>query len=257
MIEANGRQGAMARLGRFAPALVVVALLALAWAMGWFDHLSLSNLIMHRQVLADRVAGGLGVALVVYFLVYAALVAVSFPGASLLTLTAGFLFGGLLAGAVTVLAATLGAVVIFLIARSSFGDVLERRAGPFVARMLEGFRRDAFSYLLFLRLVPVFPFWVVNIVPGLVNMRLSSFVAATFLGIIPGTFAYAFIGAGLDSVIAAQERADPGCAGRGTCSIDPSALVTREMMLAMVALAVISVLPVIIRRWKNSDRAGG
>ncbi|MCB1464060.1 MAG: TVP38/TMEM64 family protein [Nitratireductor sp.] len=249
-------QGGFGRFGRLAPALAVLALFVAAWLLGWFDYVSLSNLIMHRHALAARVSDHFAVALVVYFFVYAGLVAVSFPGASLLTVTAGLLFGAIAGGSVTVLAATLGATCIFLVARSSFGDVLERRAGPFVSRMVEGFNRDAFNYLLFLRLAPVFPFWVVNIVPGLVNMPVRAFVAATFLGIIPGTFAYAFIGAGLDSVIAAQEQANPGCAAAGTCSIDPSALVTAKLLLAMLALAVVSVLPVIVRKWRAPGNAG-
>lgn len=244
------------RIGRYLPAVTVLALFVAAWLFGWFDYVSLSRLIMHRQSLAGQVADHRAVALIVYFLVYVCLVAVSFPGATLLTVSAGLLFGGVAAGIVTVFAATLGATIIFLVARSSFGDILQKRAGPFVSRMIEGFNRDAFNYLLFLRLAPVFPFWVVNIVPGLVAMPVRSFVAATFLGIIPGTFAYAFIGAGLDSVIAAQERADPGCAAAGTCRIDPSALVTGKLLFAMAALAVVSVLPVIVRKWRASRGAG-
>lgn len=254
MDKATDGRGLLARYGRFLPAVLVVALLVFAWSMGWFEHVSLSNLIARRQALAENVAESFILALAVYFLVYAALVAVSFPGATLLTVSGGFLFGGLTCGIVTVFAATAGATIIFLIARSSFGDVLEKRAGPFVSRMVDGFRRDAFNYLLFLRLAPIFPFWVVNIVPGLVSMRLRTFVAATFLGIIPGTFAYAFIGAGLDSVIAAQERADPGCAAAGTCRIDPSALVTTKLLVAMLALAVVSLLPVLLRKWRASNR---
>ena len=260
MQQATGDRGAMTRFatrfGRFLPVLLVLVLLVFAWSMGWFDYVSLSSLIAKRQMLAEHVAENLFLALLVYFLVYAGLVAVSFPGATLLTISGGFLFGGVVCGLVTVVAATAGATIIFVIARSSFGDILEKRAGPFVSRMIEGFRKDAFNYLLFLRLAPVFPFWVVNIVPGLVNMSLASFVAATFLGIIPGTFAYAFIGAGLDSVIAAQERADPGCAAARTCKIDPSALVTTQLLVAMAALAVVSVLPVILRKWRAARNAG-
>lgn len=252
MEEATPVQGVYARFGRFLPAALVILVFVVIWSMGWFDYFSLSSLIMHRHALAAHIADNWLLALAVYFLLYAGLVAISFPGATLLTVSAGLLFGAITGGAVTIFAATLGATIIFFVARSSFGDILEKRAGPFVSRMIDGFNRDAFNYLLFLRLAPVFPFWVVNIVPGLVNMPVSTYVAATFLGIIPGTFAYAFIGAGLDSVIAAQEHANPGCADAGTCRIDPSALVTNELLLAMAALAVISVLPVILRKWRGS-----
>ena len=248
----NGHAAAPKPLRRFLPAIAVVCLLLVAWLLGWFDFVSLSSLIKHRGALAEQVAANHLLAFVVYFLLYAILVAVSFPGASLLTILGGFLFGGLIGGTLTVLAATCGAAIIFLIARSSFGELFRQRAGPFVARMIDGFNRDAFNYLLFLRLVPLFPFWVVNIVPGLVNMRLAPYVAATFLGIIPGTFAYAFIGAGLDSVIAAQEAANPGCAAAGNCRIDPSALVTYQLLIAMAALAVVALLPVIIKKLKGA-----
>ena len=103
--------------------------------------------------------------------------------------------------------ATIGATVIFLVARTALGEPLLRRAGPRAAQLAQGFRADAFSYLLFLRLVPAFPFFLVNLVPAFAGVRLSTFVAATALGIIPGALVYAFAGTGLDSVIAAQQAA--------------------------------------------------
>lgn len=248
--QMSGRQGSLVRRGL--PLLAIVALLGLAWALGWFEYLSFSSLIRHREMLADLVAGNMVLAILGYIVVYAILVAISFPGASLLTIMSGFLFGGLVGGLVAVLAATLGAVGIFLIARTSLGQVLEERAGPFARKMVSGFNEDAFFYLLSLRLAPVFPFWVVNIVPAMFNMKLSSYTAATVLGIIPATFAYAFIGAGLDSVIAAQEQANPGCAGNGDCTIDPSSLVTPQLALALAGLAVISILPVAVRKFRSN-----
>ena len=108
--------------------------------------------------------------------------------------------------------------MIFLIARSALGEWLTRRAGPFAAKLAEGFRADAFSYLLFLRLVP-FPFWLVNLAPALFGVRLSTFIAASAIGIIPATVTFAVFGAGLDSIIAAQEPQYNAClaAGRGDC----------------------------------------
>jgi uncharacterized membrane protein YdjX (TVP38/TMEM64 family) len=241
------------RARKLVPVALIVLLLAIAWRMGWLDFVSLSSLIRHRMALAAQVAANPVLAYLTYFVVYAVLVAISFPGASLLTITSGLLFGGLAGGCISVVAATAGAVAIFLIARSSLGDFLERRAGAFVSRMIDGFNRDAFHYLLFLRLTPVFPFWVVNIVPALLNMKLGPYVAATAMGIIPATFAYSYVGAGLDSLIAAQERANPGCAQAGNCEIDPSALVTPQILVAMAALAVISILPVIIRKWRAAN----
>ena len=241
---------------RILPVAGLLAILGGAWAGGLFDYFSLSSLLVHRAELSEYVAAHRIGSLLAYVVTYAALVAISFPGASLLTIASGFLFGGLAGGAASVVGASAGAAIIFLIARSSFGDFLSARAGPFVTRMVDGFNKDAFNYLLSLRLTPVFPFWVVNIVPALLNMRFGSYVAATFIGIIPGTLAYSYIGAGLDSIVLAQEQANPGCASAGTCTIDPSALVTREIILAMVALAVISILPVIYRRFRSGRKEG-
>lgn len=249
--------GATENVKRYLPVALIAGLFVLAWALGWFDRLSLSGIIQNREALEAHVAENLVQSLIIYFAIYVLLVAISFPGASLLTIAAGLMFGGITGAIITVFAATAGACLIFLAARTSFGDFMKDRAGPFVSRMVEGFREDAFFYLLTIRFAPVFPFWVVNIVPALLNMKLLPYAAATFLGIIPGTFAYAYIGAGLGSVIAAQEEANPGCAAAGNCQIDPSSLLTTEIIVAMAALGIISILPVVWRkiRAKPSGKA--
>ncbi len=236
---------------RCLPFVIIGALLLFAWNRGWLDYFTVSHLIAHREYLGQLVSAHYPVTVVSFIAIYAILVGVSFPGASYLTIMGGLLFGGILGGFLSVIGATAGAVIIFLVARSSFGDFLQARAGPFVARMVDGFNKDAFQYLLTIRLTPVFPFWVVNIVPALLNMRLGPYTLATFLGIIPGGLAYAYIGAGLDSIIMAQEKANPGCADAGTCSIDVKALVTKEIIIALAALAVISILPLVIRKLRS------
>ncbi|MGB7288022.1 MAG: TVP38/TMEM64 family protein [Salaquimonas sp.] len=236
---------------KWAPLGVIASILGIAWVMGWFDYLSLSSLIMHRETLGALVADHYVLSVLAYIVMYAGLVAISFPGASLLTIAAGFLFGGWLGAAATVIAATLGAVIIFEIARTSFGEAMQKRTGKFVEKMRKGFQENAFSYLLTLRLTPIFPFWVMNIVPALLNMKLMPYAVATFLGIIPGTIAYSFIGSGLDSVIMAQETANPGCAANGTCQIDPGSLITTDVIIAMVGLGLISLMPVIVKKFRN------
>lgn len=244
-------------LRRWLPLLVVLALLGIAWIMGWFEYISLSSLIMHREALGAFVSDNFLLGISAYILIYAGLVAISFPGASLLTIAAGFLFGGIVGGLATVIAATMGAVIIFEIARTSFGEAMQKRTGKFVEKMRKGFQEDSFLYLLTLRLTPVFPFWVINIVPALLNMRVAPYALATFLGIIPGTLAYSYIGAGLDSVIMAQEEAHPGCAAAGTCEIDPSSLITTEVLIAMIGLGLISLLPVIVRKFRKKPLQTG
>ncbi len=235
-------------LKKWLPLGVIAAVLGIAWLAGWFEYLSLSSLIQHREALGALVESNFILSLLGYVVFYAGLVAISFPGASLLTIAAGFLFGGWIGGIATVFAATLGAVAIFEIARTSFGEAMGKRTGKFVEKMRNGFQENAFSYLLTLRLTPIFPFWVMNIVPALLNMKMVPYAVATFLGIIPGTIAYAFIGAGLDSVIMAQEAANPGCAANGTCQINPGSLITTEVIIAMVGLGIISLMPVIIKK---------
>lgn len=237
---------------RWLPVLLILAIIASGIWLGLHEQLTLSKIIQHRDYLAAAVEKNLPLALLVYMALYIVLVAVSFPGGLALTVTSGFLFGWFLAGTVTVIAATIGATIIFLVARSSFGSFLEERAGGFVGKMADGFRKDAFQYLLTLRLVPAFPFWVVNIVPGLLNMKLVPYVLATFFGIIPGTFAFAYLGEGLDSLIAEQERANPGCADLGTCTISPKALITADLLLALAALALLSILPFLVKKFAGS-----
>ncbi|MEZ5839735.1 MAG: TVP38/TMEM64 family protein [Hyphomicrobiales bacterium] len=197
---------------RALPLVVILAAMVLAFAMGWHRYLSLASLIEYREALATFVADNRFLALAVYFAVYVATVALSLPGASILTIAGAVLFGWVVGALLTVFAATIGATLLFLAARSSLGAVLAARAGPFLSRLGAGFREDAFGYLLFLRLVPAFPFWLVNLAPALLEVPLRTFFLATFIGIIPGTAAYSFLGAGLDSVVAAQRAANPECA---------------------------------------------
>ena len=115
-------------------------------------------------------------------------------------------------GLASIAAATIGAIVVFLIARSALRRAACRPGRPLACESLrQGFQEDAFNYLLFLRLVPIFPFWLVNLAPALLGVSLSTYALATLIGIIPGTFAYSIAGKGLDSVIVAQQAAHQSC----------------------------------------------
>lgn len=247
--DTTGARGATLR--RLVPLALLLALAALAVWLDLHRLVTLDQLAHNREALRGLVAGSPPLALAAFMAVYTAVVALSLPGGAALTLAGGFLFGWLAAGLASVLAATAGATLLFLIARSALGEPLAARAGPRLARLRRGFQEDAMSYLLFLRLVPAFPFWLVNLAPALLGVRLSTFVAGTFLGIIPGTFAFAFIGAGLDGAIAAQIAANPDCARAGegcVLRLDPAALVTREMLIGLAALGVVALLPAVLRR---------
>jgi uncharacterized membrane protein YdjX (TVP38/TMEM64 family) len=181
------------------------------------------------------------------------------PGAAILTVTGGILFGTLVGGLASIMGATAGATVIFLVARTAFGEHLVRRAGRLAARLAEGFRQDAFNYLLFLRLVPAFPFFVINLVAALAGVRLVPFVAATAVGIIPAAFAFAFAGAGLDSAIAAQETAYRAClaAGGADCRVDfdLATAFTPQLIAALAALGVVALIPVAVKRLRTRGTA--
>ncbi|HEY0441705.1 MAG TPA: VTT domain-containing protein, partial [Xanthobacteraceae bacterium] len=231
------------------------ALLALAvYATGLHRELSLEALVRRRGQLEAFVQAHFATALAGYIGLYIVATALSIPGAVFLTLAGAVLFGWLVGGIATLIGATAGATLLFLLARYALADLVRRRLGSRLTRLADGFRADAFSYLLFLRLVPVFPFWLVNLAPALAGARLGTFVAATALGIIPGTFAYAVFGAGLDSVLAAQEAAYRSClaAGRADCRLDFDlrAAITPQLFAALCALGLVALVPVLVRRWR-------
>lgn len=245
-IDSKAQRRSKGLAGRLMPVAVIVAGLAFAYAMGWLEYFDFDTFLENRERLAGYVRDNVLRASLIYVAIYVVAVAFSFPGASLLTIIGGFVFGWLLAGILTVVAAPIGASIIYFAARTAVGDFLvekmKRNAGPRIRQLAEGFQEDAFSYLLTIRLAPVFPFWVVNIAPAIFNVPLHTYFAATVIGIVPGTFAYAFLGEGIDSVVEAHQAA-------GT---EPSVgdLVTPEITAAFVALAVVAIIPPVIRKLK-------
>jgi uncharacterized membrane protein YdjX (TVP38/TMEM64 family) len=245
---------------RFGPLVLIAAVMVLVFASGWYREVTAENIVALRDrfhvVLAHHpVASVIG-----YVSVYAAMAALSLPGCPFLTATGGLLFGWLVGGAASVVGATIGATVLFLIARSAIGGMLNERAAPWLAKLRRGFAEDALSYLLFLRLVPAFPFWFVNIAPAVLGVPLRTYVTGTFLGIIPATFAFASAGAGLDSVIMAAKAEHARCvAAKGVeackLALHASALVTTELVLALVLLGVVALIPVVLRRWRAGHAA--
>jgi uncharacterized membrane protein YdjX (TVP38/TMEM64 family) len=243
---------------RLLPLAFILVLAGLVFAMGWHRALSLETLVSHRSAIAAFVERHTLLAIAAFIGLYIAVVAISLPGGTILTVSGGIVFGTLIGGGAAVIGATIGATILFLIARTAFGEFLTRRAGPRLAKLADGFRNDAFNYLLFLRLVPIFPFWMVNLAPAMFGVDLGAFMAATSVGVIPATFTYAFVGAGLDSVIAAQEAAYNACmaAGRGDCKLDFDfkAALTPELFLGFAALGLIALVPVAVKRLRARKR---
>lgn len=227
-------------LWRYTPVVLVVAGLALGYAFGLQDYLSLGFLAEQRQALRAYVDANVLWSALLFLAVYILAVAFSFPAASVLTIFGGFLFGWMIGGALVAVGATIGASLLFLATRSAFGDFLRHRVDGVVKKMADGFRENAFGYLFVIRLAPVFPFFVVNIAAALFDISLGRFIAATFFGILPGTFAYAYLGQGVDSVLVAAQAS-----GREAQISD---LVTRDITLAFFALALVALIPTLVRQ---------
>jgi uncharacterized membrane protein YdjX (TVP38/TMEM64 family) len=227
-------------LRRWLPLAGLAAGLVLFFALGLQRYLSFEVLCDNRAWLIHQVTDNFLLSLLAYAAVYIVAVALSLPGGAVLTMAGGFLFGQWLGTAVTVVAATIGATALFAAARSSVGALLRAKAGPWMKRLEQGFRRDAVSYLLVLRLVPLFPFFVVNLVPAFLAVRPRVFIWTTLVGIIPGTFVFATVGAGLGSVFDAGEPKGP------------ADVLTPQIVTALLGLAVLALVPVAYRRLARS-----
>ena len=227
------------RLRRLWPLAVLAAGFAAFFAFGLDEYLSFSILQQHREALVgwiDRYAVAAGL---LFMAIYVAVVVFSVPGATVMTLAGGFLFGAVLGTGMVVLAATVGATLLFLAARTSLGDPLRARAAPWLGKMEAGFQRNALSYMLVLRLIPLFPFFVVNLVPAFLGVPTRIFFVATLFGIIPGTFVYATAGAGLGDILDRGEE------------FSFSGILTPKVIAALVGLAALALLPVIYKWWKG------
>lgn len=225
---------------RFVP-LGLLALAGAAFVLaGGPGYVTLAALAEHHEWLCDFVMRHEIVAPLVFIVVYAALVALSVPAAALLSITSGFCFGIWLGTACAVIGATLGAIAVFLAVRAGLTGLLDR-TGPRLRRIEAGFREDAFSYLLVLRAVPIFPFWLVNLAAGAVGLRLSVYALATFIGMIPASFIYASLGSGLGDVLAQGSEPD----------IDIGILCRSSLLLPVIGFAVLVLLPVIYKRWRG------
>ncbi len=228
----------MKKFIRFLPLLIIIIAFALAIYFRLYRFLSFDMLKSHYKTLEQWTDSHYLYAVLGFMLVYIIAVAISIPGATILTILGGFLFGTVFGTTYVVISATLGACIIFLAVQTSLGRWLENKASGWVSRMESGFQDNAFSYTLFLRLVPLFPFWVVNIVPALLDVRLSRYALATFIGIIPGSLVYASVGNGLDALFALGKTPDLGIIFK------PSILVP------ILGLAVLSLIPIVYKKIK-------
>jgi uncharacterized membrane protein YdjX (TVP38/TMEM64 family) len=212
-------------------------------AFFYFDlgaYLSYAALAENEEFLRRGVAAHRLPAAAIYVGVYIVAVALSLPGAIWLTLSGGLLFGVWLGGTLAVLGAGTGAAVMFLMAKYVLGDTLRSRFGARLTRFEAAFNRDAWSYLLVLRLLPVFPFFLVNLGAALIGVRFSVFALTTYIGIIPGAFVYASVGNGISVLLRQGAQPDLSLIGRP------------EIFGPLVGFAVLALAPVIWRRFQNA-----
>lgn len=236
--------------------------MALAFALGLQKYLSFKTLGLNFAALRAFIGEHLLLAVAGYVALYVAVVALSLPGGLVMTVAGGLLFGWKIGAPAAIIGATIGATIIYLIARSSLGAALAERAGPSVEALRAGFQANALSYLFFLRLVPLFPFFLVNLAPALLGVPLATFLIATFFGIMPATTAFSVAGSGLGSVVEAQNAIYNAClaahqGSEAACpyTIDTSAIVTRELLLAFAALGVVALIPVVLKSFANKSAA--
>ncbi|HYB09727.1 MAG TPA: TVP38/TMEM64 family protein [Alphaproteobacteria bacterium] len=227
---------------RWIPLAVLVIGLAAFFVLGGPHYLKFETLRAHDEELRRFAEANAILAVLAFMSVYAAVTAFSLPGGAIMTVFGGYLFGAYLGTVFVVISATAGATVLFLAARTSLGAYLEAKASPFLEKMNAGFQKNALSYLLVLRLVPLFPFWLVNLVPAFLGVSLRTYVLGTFLGIIPGSFVYALVGGGIGELLASGQEPELDILFR------PS------ILLPLVGLALLALIPLVYKNVKARRR---
>ena len=229
---------------RVLPAIVIVGGLLLALSQGWHHYLSFDALRDNREWLLSQVENQKLLTALAFIGLYTVVAAFSIPGGSALTIGGGFLFGTVFGSFYVLVGATLGATALFLAARTALGDILRAKAGPALQKMEAGFKENELNYLLVLRLIPIFPFWLVNLVPAFLGVSLRNYMIGTFFGIIPGTVVFASIGNGLGAIFDAGETPDL------------SVITKPQIILPIVGLIALSLVPVIYKKMKARNAAG-
>jgi len=220
--------------------IILAAVFAIAiGAFFYFDlaqYLSLQSLKGNRDRLLAYVEDHYATAVLLFIGVYCLQTALSLPGAAALTLVGGFLFGSVIGTLYVNVAATAGATLAFLAARYLLQDWVERKFGDRLEPIQQGFARNAFSYLMTLRLIPAFPFFLVNLVSGLTRINVGTYIAATAIGTLPGSFVYAYAGRQLGTINSLREIASP------------------PVLLAFTLLGLLALLPILYRKMKKGTK---
>ncbi len=225
---------------KYLPILIILILMIITYIYGGFDFLSFDSLKKYHLILQQYLNNHPVVFPIIFMLVYIIAAALSIPGAVFLTMLSGFLFNQPMATIYVVISATIGACIIFLSAKTALGDILKKKAGKLLRKISAGFSKNAANYMLFLRLVPLFPFWLVNIAPAFFNVGFFTYFWTTLVGIIPGSFVFAQAGTGLSSLLKQEE-------------VTISSFFTIEIKIALIALGIFALIPVIYKKIKEKN----
>ena len=238
--SADKREG-KSLISRLIPLGLIAGALIAFFVFGGPEYFNMETLRENREALQAFVADNFIVAFLGFMALYAALTAISFPGASILSIVGGFMFGTLVGTAGIVVGATVGATALFLAARYAFGDLLRSKAdGKLIRKFEKGLKENELSYLFILRLVPIFPFFVVNIAPAFFDVKLRNYIIATGLGIIPGSLVYASVGNGIGAVFDRGEDANLS-----------GLMFQPQVILPIVGLIVLALIPVAYKKIKG------
>lgn len=224
---------------KFLPIAVLIIGIVVFFSLGGQKYLSLDALKENYQQILTFTNHHFIVGISIFAIAYIVVVAFSIPGATIMTLLGGLLFGLLLGTFVVVVSATIGACIVFFAVRTALGEALQSKAKGSIEKMRLGFENDAFNYLMVLRLIPIFPFFVINIAAGMLSVKFRDFFWATFLGIIPGSAVYVWMGTSLGYAI---KKGD---------DINLRIILDHQFILPIIALAILSIVPVFIKKFNK------
>ncbi len=222
----------MAKVKRFLPLGIILVLMATVYLLNLKRFISL-------EIFQDLNSTHPIITPLIFVLIYIASTALSLPIGSILTIFAGLLFGMPYAPIYVVIGATVGASIIFWATRTAFAPSLKKKANPYLKKLRKGFAKNETNYMLFLRLAPIFPFWLINIAPALLNVRFFTYVWTTAVGIIPGTYIYAQAGAILSTTLTSQEP------------LTIASILTLKMRLILIAMGLLALLPIVVKKIRD------
>lgn len=231
----------MKYLKRFWPIGIIIILMAVIYYTHLSMYFTFDMLKEHDRQIMAFVHRHPFLTPLLFILLYIVCTTLSLPLGLFLGIFSGFLFPQPLCTLYVVFGATVGATLVLLAAKLAVGDFILKKAGPFVKKLESGFKDNAVNYMLFLRFVPVFPFWLVNLVPAFLKIPLRTYIWTTAVGIIPGVFVNTQLGRGLEAILMEGEQ------------LSLSSLFNMKIKIALIALGLVAILPVIIKKLRKHD----